>query len=427
VGPKGGADQASTTAWSRAGSIVTLSLLAACTSFGGSAPTTQTLGGASRTFASPTATSPVDDPLASATLVWTQGGLPPGFSQRVALLPGVEHSVAVVDGTVWLTGSMSASGEVVDHPPSGMAIPLDLGGAKPADLSAFLPTQDRNLIADLDAGQAILGTTSARLRRLGRGGVLEFGARRVSVAAVVPDRVIGAHELFVSRRTAGALGIATEQYVLIQAPSGIPNGEIRRLVTPGTLMRIRGPGEAHFLRQADAVLPPVMMKAAFGEFAASPQLLPGEWLRISSKWQTSSITTSPAPVLGTVRCNRALIPQLRAALGEVQRRGLASLVHTGDYGGCFAARIIPGSVGEAISAHTWGAAIDINVSANEVGAPPHQDPRLVAIFRRWGFTWGGRWMRPDGMHFEFQCFPPGMDQGRLLVCPPGGAVWPSAP
>jgi hypothetical protein len=52
---------------------------------------------------------------------------------------------------------------------------------------------------------------------------------------------------------------------------------------------------------------------------------------------------------------------------------------------------------------------------------------LVAIFRRWGFTWGGRWMRPDGMHFEFQCFPPGMDQGRLLVCPPGGAVWPSAP
>jgi len=227
------------------------------------------------------------------------------------------------------------------------------------------------------------------------------------VAAVVPDRVIGAHELFVSRRTAAALGIATEQYVLIQAPSGIPNGEIRRLVTPGTLMRIRGPGEAHFLRQADAVLPPVMMKAAFGEFAASPQMLPDEWLRISSEWQTSSIITSPAPILGTVRCNRALIPQLRAALGEVQRRGLASLVHTGDFGGCFAARIIPGSVGEAISAHTWGAAIDINVSQNRFGRTPHQDPRIVKIFERWGFAWGGDWSIPDGMHFEFVRFATG--------------------
>jgi hypothetical protein len=308
-----------------------------------------------------------------------------------------------------------------------MAIPLDLAGATPGDLFAFLPSKDRKLIARLAAGEAILGTTSARLRRLRTGGVLEFGARRVRVAAVVPDRVIGAHELFVSRRTAAALGISTEQYVLIQAPSGVPRGRIRRLVAAGTLMRIRGPSEAHFLRQADAVLPPVMLKAAFGEFASSPRLLPGAWLRISPAWQAARIVVAPVPIFGTVRCNRALVPQLRAALQEVERRGLAPLVHTGDFGGCFAARIIPGSVGEAISAHTWGAAIDINVSTNEVGAMPHQDPRLVAIFKRWGFTWGGRWMRPDGMHFEFQCFPPRMSHRPVLICPPGGAVWPSGP
>jgi hypothetical protein len=169
------------------------------------------------------------------------------------------------------------------------------------------------------------------------------------------------------------------------------------------------------------------MKAAFGEFAADPNLLPGQWLAMAPEWQSQHIVSAPVPILGTARCNTALIPQLRAALTQVRRRGLASLIRPGDYGGCFAARVIPGSPGDALSAHAWGAAIDINVSANQVGAPPHQDPRLVAIFKRWGFTWGGNWMRPDGMHFEFQCFPPAMAPSGVpkgLTCPAGGAVWP---
>ena len=141
-------------------------------------------------------------------------------------------------------------------------------------------------------------------------------------------------------------------------------------------------------------------------------------------WESPHIATAHVPILGTVRCNAGIVAQLHAALSEVERRGLSFLVHTNDYGGCFAARVIPGSPGEALSAHAWGAAIDINVAPNLVGATPHQDPRLVAIFKRWGFTWGGNWLRPDGMHFEFQCFPPGMGPAGLLVCPPGGAIWP---
>jgi D-alanyl-D-alanine carboxypeptidase len=34
------------------------------------------------------------------------------------------------------------------------------------------------------------------------------------------------------------------------------------------------------------------------------------------------------------------------------------------------------------------------------GLSSRQDRRLVSIFERWGFTWGGRWLVPDGMHFE---------------------------
>jgi hypothetical protein len=52
-------------------------------------------------------------------------------------------------------------------------------------------------------------------------------------------------------------------------------------------------------------------------------------------------------------------------------------------------------------------AVEVNASANPFGRTSRQDPRIVAIFERWGFTWGGSWLIPDGMHFEFVRFAPG--------------------
>ncbi|MGZ4150081.1 MAG: hypothetical protein ACXVQJ_08585, partial [Actinomycetota bacterium] len=100
-----------------------LLLAAACTGSTGSAGTASR---SERPSASPSkagSPAPAPDPVAATSLVWTQGGLPPGFGRQVAGLPDVTHAVTVVGGTVWLTRSRSASGEVVDHPPPGMAIP----------------------------------------------------------------------------------------------------------------------------------------------------------------------------------------------------------------------------------------------------------------------------------------------------------------
>jgi len=47
------------------------------------------------------------------------------------------------------------------------------------------------------------------------------------------------------------------------------------------------------------------------------------------------------------------------------------------------------------------------VPENPFGAPPNQDPRLVAVMERWGFIWGGIFVRPDGMHFEYHRPPAG--------------------
>jgi hypothetical protein len=44
------------------------------------------------------------------------------------------------------------------------------------------------------------------------------------------------------------------------------------------------------------------------------------------------------------------------------------------------------------------------VSSNPFGAEPNQPAKLVSKMRGWGFIWGGYWLIPDGMHFEWKHF-----------------------
>jgi hypothetical protein len=54
------------------------------------------------------------------------------------------------------------------------------------------------------------------------------------------------------------------------------------------------------------------------------------------------------------------------------------------------------------SQHAYGAAIDIDAPANGYGdTTPAMDPRVVEVFERHGFLWGGDFLIPDGMHFEY--------------------------
>src|SRR6266511_2017636 len=60
---------------------------------------------------------------------------------------------------------------------------------------------------------------------------------------------------------------------------------------------------------------------------------PRGWITIDPAWVNRHIVTAAVPILGRVTCNRAIIPQLRGALAEVVRRGLAHLVNPADYAG----------------------------------------------------------------------------------------------
>ena len=53
-----------------------------------------------------------------------------------------------------------------------------------------------------------------------------------------------------------------------------------------------------------------------------------------------------------------------------------------------------------LSNHSFGTAIDLNVQDNLRGVPGKMDRRVVAIFKRFGFAWGGDWRWTDPMHFE---------------------------
>ncbi|WP_415103023.1 M15 family metallopeptidase [Nocardioides sp.] len=47
-----------------------------------------------------------------------------------------------------------------------------------------------------------------------------------------------------------------------------------------------------------------------------------------------------------------------------------------------------------LSLHSFGIAVDLNVSENQRGTAGSTDPRVVEIFRSRGFTWGAAGTTP---------------------------------
>ena len=60
------------------------------------------------------------------------------------------------------------------------------------------------LTEQLRDGDALLGKTSAAIRRLGPGATIRLTTATLKVGGVVPDVSVGGHEVFVSRATASS-------------------------------------------------------------------------------------------------------------------------------------------------------------------------------------------------------------------------------
>ena len=349
----------------------------------------------------PVAPVRVPEPPDRTLLVWTNDGLPADLAARVGSLPDVRSSTLVLGDTLSLVASYSSDGQPVDRTPPGEVIPLDALAIDPSTYAPFWDKAAQAQLLALRPGEALLGATSARLRRAGPGTVLELdGGARVTVAGVVADQAVGAAEVVVDTGTAPGVGITTPRFLLASYRGGRTalEQQITPLLPAGTSVRFRSRGETPFLRHADAVLPQALIKDRFGEFAYRPPTS-DRFFTVDPAWRAENIVTRTVPILGTVMCHRAVLPALEGALRELEQRNLGFLVDKSGYRGCFQPSVI--SENGSISRHSWGVAIDLNFSKNPTGAASAVDPRLVEVMERWGFVSGGDWLVPDPGHFEY--------------------------
>jgi hypothetical protein len=129
------------------------------------------------------------------------------------------------------------------------------------------------------------------------------------------------------------------------------------------------------------------------------QVMPDGTVVVDPKWVSENIVTMSVPILGRMTCHKAMFPQLIKAFTEIQATGLADKIHPDQYEGCYWPKLIEDT--DHLSMHAWGLAFDLNVPTNQRLTKGDMDPGVVAIFKKWGFRWGGDWKQtPDPMHFE---------------------------
>lgn len=330
-------------------------------------------------------------------VIWSSRDLPAGLDARVAGIEGVRWVARVSVGMVNLIAVAGATKPLPDR----------RGGILPISIAAMDPPSAANdpLSAALTAGKAVMSEKAAALRGIQAGSGVRIEAngirRSFRIGAVVSEAMARQRELIVPLTAAGDLGLTAPRALVTSVEGEHAETALTqmRALTDGILARIHAgenvvpdPSEGPILSFAE-------IKEIFGEFTFKPRT--GLFVTVHPRWVDENIVEVDLPLLGLLKCNRRLLPQLIGAMRELQSRGLSGLVRSGD--GCWSPRMQVGN-SYALSRHAYGIAVDINAATNRYGERPRQDPRLVEVMERWGFTWGGRWLVPDGMHFEFVRF-----------------------
>ena len=283
------------------------------------------------------------------------------------------------------------------------AYPLTPVATLLTDPASYAAAVGQPTLADQLSGGVVLAQTEAELRGLTTGSTITMSSgQALPVTAVVPDQVLGGYEMGTSDQLVHPATTQPVTYLLVGGMTTTALTALFRSRLPERSIRVRASTANGYLSSYDTVLTQLQVKRRFGEFSLKQGS--GGALVPDSTWVDEWIRTEHIPQLGNVECNKAILPDLMAAMQEITSKGLGKLVNTADFvreGGCYNPRVTRFSDGGALSSHSWGIAVDLNVDVNPLGGKPHQDPQLVAIMAEHGFTWGGRWLRPDGAHFEW--------------------------
>ncbi|MFN3254977.1 MAG: M15 family metallopeptidase [Ilumatobacter sp.] len=344
--------------------------------------------------------------------VYNSGALSPDVEARAlaaAASVGADSTVRHA-ASIGMT-AVTRRGTFVQQAPSGFAYPMGTTVLEPSAIRAFMGD---GVAATLGEQHVVMGAQTAALRGAIAGDTITLqaswgGPVDFTIGSVVPDSVTGGTELLLTPAGAARIGLSRASSVMIwnfgdrvALDQALVDNQL-----VSTSVRIRRSWEP---ADPDSTLGMGAAKALMGEFAY--RVNADGSVSIDSAWTNENLPSGRTLLNGDVpivaRCHRAIEPALRAALADVAAAGLAWTINTVDAnraGGCYNPRfnrLAQNSSIGFLSRHTWAMAIDTNTIGSCQGcAPPDIDCRTVRIFRKHGFAWGGNFLTPDGMHFEW--------------------------
>ncbi|MGZ4805537.1 MAG: M15 family metallopeptidase [Ilumatobacteraceae bacterium] len=308
-------------------------------------------------------------------------------------------------------------------PMSVTALPIEsIGVAMGRDVSSII-----------GSNMVVMGQTSATLVGAQAGDILDLVAADGSivqfiVGRVAPDAEVGGTEIVMSTTQADLLGATLPTSVLIYGQfdrARLDAGLAARGLSTNAKIRVRRSWDPF---DPDSTIGLAKTKTLLGEFAY--HVTSGDGVLVDDTWQAKYIPNRESYPTGiAASCNVTIRSDLAAALQEVVDTGLAGYIDVANantFGGCFGPRFtrIVGTQLGTLSRHTWGQALDTNTVANCQGCVPKMDCRIVRIFRKHNFAWGGNFINPDGMHFEWVGDPRNTYQYPSAYCPnvPSGGI-----
>jgi D-alanyl-D-alanine carboxypeptidase len=364
-------------------------------------------------FDRPTASDTVAAPSAAAvsyghplflTVSGSRGLLPTTAAAVERLVKRERRQLTIVhQGTIDLT-AITRNGRPVVSVPTGAGIPMSVFGVDPTSIGA---TTSPNVAALTQSGAVVVGETASKISGIAVGDDITLtswsaAAVQVRVGAIVADREADRAEIMMSIATAATLGLDRPFYVRIW---GFPDASALGALETQRFDQRLHVRSSEDQRGPDDPIPQAQLKQALGTFWIKRG--PSGHLQVDPAWKTANVREVDLPIIGPLTCNRKVAAAAARALSELQSAGLGALIHGPDSrrnGGCFSARVtrsLTGNSGHNLSRHTWGSAIDLNPTSNPYGGPSSMDPRVIAAFRRNGFVWGGSFIEPDPMHFEY--------------------------
>jgi hypothetical protein len=283
---------------------------------------------------------------------------------------------------------------------------LNVAAVDPGSFRRFAPTEIAQLqpVWDRVAGGEVSITPALGKRFQNKDGEIALGSEEdapsIHIGAYVPQTI--RIDAVVNEKWAEKLDMELGNAVLLSTGKGAPEAlrkPLERIV--GDKASIQNLDVAARLGlDPDAAQTAVLTSGSAADVVGTFNytVLGGGRIAPDPAWVATHISTEVMPIIGPMTCNRAIFPQLRAALAEVVSRGLAGELHPDEYAGCYYPRFIAGTT--VLSNHSFGLAMDFNVPGNQRGTVGEMNRDVVSIFKKWGFAWGGDWNYTDPMHFE---------------------------